>query len=257
MKLVSCYKNIYSQFGEDGIIEKIFEIIGPKSKLCIEFGAWDGYHFSNTANLWANKGWTGILIEGDKDKAAQLTKNIYGYKCLALCRYVGLTQGNTLEDILKKHDITESIDLLSIDIDGDEYHILSTLKNIRPRIIICEYNPTIPYWLDIYSPPGTQIGSSISALMRIGREKGYRLIAVTDTNCFFVLEEEYSKFKIFNTNIDDISNSKHLNYIITSYSGSYFIYGQFPFGITTKNISEVKADKEIMNNLSNNLCLNL
>ena len=56
-------QNVFSQFGEDGIIARIFEIIGLQSKACIEFGAWDGFHMSNTANLWT-KGWKGVLIEG-------------------------------------------------------------------------------------------------------------------------------------------------------------------------------------------------
>ena len=59
--------NTYSQFGEDGIIEKIFQIIGVNSKVCIEFGAWDGFYLSNTANLWTN-GWKGILIEAEQRK---------------------------------------------------------------------------------------------------------------------------------------------------------------------------------------------
>jgi len=252
MKLTEFSKNIYSQFGEDGIIEKIFKIIGPSSKICIEFGAWDGYHYSNTANLWANNGWTGILIEGDENRYEKLKQNIEGHKSLAICKYVGLKKGNTLEDILKQNEITDIIDLLSIDIDGDDYHILSSLKYLRPRVIICEYNPTIPYWLDIYSMPGLQLGSSVASLVRICGEKGYGLVALTDTNCVFVEKKHLPKFKKFNTSINDLAKRNYLNVIITSYNGNYFVYGKFPFGIAGKSIFGVKANAEIMRAIKNN-----
>jgi hypothetical protein len=233
MKLSLFAKNVYSQFGEDGIIEKIFDIIGSKSKVCVEFGAWDGYCLSNTANLWT-KGWTGILIEGDAERAHKLSKNVELYGCIAICRYVGNTKGNTLEDILKDNNINNNVDLLSIDIDGDDYYILASLNFLRPRVIICEYNHSIPYWMDIYQKPGEYFGSSVGALTRIAKEKGYELIAVTDTNCFFVQGLEYSKFSAYNTNINDIATNKYLNFVITSYSGQYLVYGEFPFGLREK-----------------------
>jgi hypothetical protein len=251
MKLTSFAYNKYSQFGEDGIIEKIFEIIEPRSKVCIEFGAADGFYSANTANLWTN-GWTGILIEGDVDKATKLKNNVALYKCIPICRYVGLTKGQTLEDILLEQNIDEAIDLLSVDIDGDEYHIISTMERLRPRVIISEYNPTMPYWLDIYAPPGTHIGSSVSALVRILAEKGYRLVAITETNCFFVLEEEYPKFEMCNTDITAMASNKHLNYIVTSYSGKYFIYGNFPYGLSAKYTGSIKTDESTMTRIMHN-----
>lgn len=252
MKLTKFSKNIYSQFGEDGIIEKIFKIIAPSSKTCIEFGAWDGYHYSNTANLWANNGWTGILIEGDGKRYKKLKQNIKGHKCVAICKYVGLEKGNTLEDILRHHGITNIIDLLSIDIDGDDYHIFSSLKYLRPKVIICEYNPTIPYWLDLYSMPRLRLGSSVASLVRISRKKGYGLVALTDTNCIFVEKKYLSKFKRFNTSIDDLAKKDYLNVIVTSYRGNHFVCGKFPFGIAGKSISGVKGNAEVLNAIKNN-----
>src|SRR5438876_8052161 len=91
--------NQYSQFGEDGIIQKIFEIIQPQSKVCIEFGAWDGFHLANTAKLWAHEGWKGILIEGDPTKCQLLVRNTQQYNCVSICAYVGNEPHNTLEKI--------------------------------------------------------------------------------------------------------------------------------------------------------------
>ena len=68
--------NNYSQFGEDGIIQEIFKVIGTKSKLTVEFGAWDGFLYSNTAALWArDTSWKAVLIEGDPERYEDLVRN--------------------------------------------------------------------------------------------------------------------------------------------------------------------------------------
>ena len=76
MNLLTFKKNVFSQSGEDGVIDQIFELIGPGNKACCEFGAWDGIHFSNTRNLILS-GWTGIMIEGDGPRFKDLVKT-YG-----------------------------------------------------------------------------------------------------------------------------------------------------------------------------------
>lgn len=249
--LTSFSSNHYSQNGEDGIIEKIFELIGTKSKICIEFGAWDGFHFSNTANLWTN-GWKGILIEGNAEKAEVLKKNTAPYNCMAICRYVGVKKGETLEDIMRENNLRMEADLLSIDIDGDDYHVFATLNNLHPRVIICEYNPTIPHWIDIYAEPGSYFGASVSALARIGKERGYRLIAITETNCIFVCENEFAPMKNFNTNLNDIAVNYSLNFIITSYSGEYFILGKMPFGLNSRCLTRIQCDKNTFSTVESN-----
>lgn len=142
-KLSDFSYNRYSQFGEDGIIEKIFEIIGTTSKLCIEFGANDGFSCSNTALLWQQKGWRAVLIETDSQLFAKCLNNTHGYNCLCINTHVGHDEHNSLEFILSKHNIQQPIDLLSIDIDGNDYYIFEKLT-LKPRLIICEFNPTIP-----------------------------------------------------------------------------------------------------------------
>jgi len=252
MKLTDYSYNKYSQFGEDGIIDKIFDIIKPGSKVCVEFGAWDGIHCSNTANLWRN-GWKGILIEGDAKRFAQLVKNAQPFDCMAVCRYVGISGGDTLENILKEKKTDPDIDLLSIDIDGDDYHIIASLSSMRPRVIICEYNHTVPYWLDIYQKPGEYFGASVSALIRVAKEKDYQLVSITDGSCIFVTGPEYKKFEAFNTNLNDIANNNYLNFIITNYSGQYLLHGRFPFGINNKYTTSYLAGSSAVNSFKPDL----
>jgi hypothetical protein len=221
-KLVDHASNAYSQFGEDGIIEQIFEIIGAKSKLCVEFGAWDGFHMANTANLWT-KSWKGVLIEGNRRRYKKLVKNVSSYDCTCICAFVQSCGDSSLEALLQKAGITEQIDLLSIDIDGNDYYIFNSLKTIHPRVVICEHNPTIPAGIDLVADEGNYFGCSVSALNRVGKEKGYKLIAVTETNSFFVLQEYFELFSEYETRLEKIKNDRFVSYFITSYSGEYVL----------------------------------
>jgi len=232
-KLADFEKNIFSQFGEDGVIEKIFEIIGTGSKVCIEFGAWDGFHLSNTANLWKNKGWKGVLIEGNKARFKELLQNIKPYNCVGINNYVGREEHNRLETLLKSANINDEIDLLSIDIDGDDYYIIESLHNLRPRVLIAEYNPTIPAHLDIYPNYKNYFGSSAAAISRMAESKGYKLVAMTLGSCFFVLEKYFGPFAGFETNLRNLKSDEYLINLVTGFDGKYTIIGHSSYGFTT------------------------
>jgi len=229
-KLTDFKQNVYSQWGEDGIIGKIFEIIGTTSKVAIEFGAADGFWLSNTANLWGNDPtWSGILIEANPNSFYYLIKNINPYSCIAVNRMVGTSQQDSLEAILNEREIEFNIDLLSIDIDGNDYYIFQSLQKLRPRVIICEYNPSIPAHLDVYPNNGNYIGCSVAALQRVAAEKGYTLVAITETNCFFVQDVDMPKFFEYDTDRDHLRIDRYTSYIICDYSGRYKVIGALDF----------------------------
>lgn len=237
-KLSDFKYNVFSQFGEDGIIEKIFEVIGVESKTCIEFGAWDGFFCSNTANLFSKKGWKAILIECNKNKFNTLVNNVNGYDCTCICEAIGI--GNSsLESVLLRNSIPFSqIDLLSIDIDGNDYYVFDSLDLMRPRVIVCEYNPTLPAHLSIYAKYddiGTSwgFGCSVGALNTVAKQKGYSLVALTDCNAFFVRSEYIDLFASFEISLNQIRIDDYLLYAITDFSGNYAIVSQkksAPFG---------------------------
>lgn len=222
--------NVFSQYGEDGILAKIFELIGTTSRVCIEFGAWEGFRLSNTANLWT-KGWKGVLIEGERDRCGQLRENVKKYNCLCVNAFVTRAGENSLEAILHRNKVAGEIDLLSIDIDGDDYYILKSLEHIRPRVIVCEYNPTIPPEIDLYADCGSYFGASLTAIARVAESKGYSLIAITDTNGIFVLKSLTSAFHEFETRFECIKLTKHLTYLATSFAGDFILCGPTPFGV--------------------------
>ncbi len=189
--LNSFKKNVYSQFGEDGIIEEILERIsasGSTDGWCVEFGAWDGMHLSNTCNLIRNKKYKAVLIEGDAQKYEELKKNIPQEDVVKVCRFVSFEGNNSLDEILRATPIPADFDFLSIDIDGCDYYIFESLTIFRPKIICVEFNPSIPNEQEFVQPRDFSIkqGASAKSLIKLGEQKGYSLVAVTDCNVFMV-----------------------------------------------------------------------
>lgn len=219
-KLEKFKKNITSQWGEDGIIEEIFKRINANEKFCIEFGAWDGKHLSNVWNLWHENNWSALLIEGDEKKCKDLEISVYKLpKVKPYCAFVKKEGENSLDKILEKTFPNKEIDLLSIDIDGNDYYILETLV-AKPRVIIIEYNPTIPLHLELIQKEDQYFGSSALSIYKLATRKGYKLICMTETNMFFVIENEFSKLQIEEQKLEDIFIAKHLTYLMTGYDGT-------------------------------------
>jgi hypothetical protein len=201
--------SVTSQFGEDGILARIFEVLSIRKGECVEFGAWDGKLYSNTYNLIANAGWKGVLIEGSASRFGSLLETYKDRKDLCLLnRYVGLNGNDGLDAILATTGISAHFDLLSIDIDGNDYHVWSDLNDYQPKVVVIEINPSIPtnvYFVQERNQAVKQ-GSSLLALQRLGREKGYELIESTLVNAFFVKRELFPYFEIKDNTLDAIYN---------------------------------------------------
>jgi hypothetical protein len=224
MDLSKYARNVTSQFGEDGIIEEIFRRIGETDRTCVEFGAWDGKHLSNTWKLWHEKGWGAVLIEGDRARYEALRDSLSGFpKVQAEHAFVAAAGENSLDRILTRCGLKGAFDLLSIDIDGDEYHVWSAMVGLRPRVVVVEYNPTIPPELDLVQTPGAYFGSSAGALARLAQDKGYALAACTSTNCVFVSADEFAKLGIPPVSLRTIFPRHNLTYVINSYDGAMFV----------------------------------
>lgn len=223
--------NVTSQSGEDGIIEKIFEIMGVSNHWCVEFGAWDGKLNSNTWNLLQRKNWSGILIEGNSAKFLDLLAEYQNNnKVIPVNSYVGISseEAHCLDAILGTYPIPKDFDFLSIDIDGCDWYVWETLKNYRPRLVVIEFNPTIPnhvYFIQD-NDLSMQQGASLRALIALGKEKGYELVAANSWNAFFVLNEEFDKFNIADNTIDSMHDpSKYESVLFQLYDGRLVLAG--------------------------------
>jgi hypothetical protein len=216
-------KNIYSQVGEDGIIKEILKRLKKKiNKTCVEFGAWDGIHYSNTYNLIKNYNFKAILIEGDKKKFKELCNNIPSKKVIKINKFVEFSGKNKLDNILKEYNYPKNFDFLSIDIDGNDYHIFQGLKVYRPKLILIEFNPTIPNEINFVQQKNVKInqGSSALALIKMAKKKGYSPIAATDFNLFFI-KNSLKKYVVKkNYQINDLIDNKNKNYIFAGFDGS-------------------------------------
>ncbi|MCK4358855.1 MAG: FkbM family methyltransferase, partial [Candidatus Cloacimonetes bacterium] len=227
--LLKYRKDIASQNGEDGIIEKIFEIIPDHDKWCVEFGAWDGKHLSNTYNLIENHDWSGVLIEGNKKKCDQIKNNTYSGndKVFVFNKFVKISGNDTLDDILSETKIPKNFDFLIIDIDGNDYHIFKSLVNYRPKLVIIEYNCAIPDNIEFVQAPNFKVrhGHSILSLTKLAKLKGYELICINGDNAFFI-DKQY--FDLFNIEDNSIRSLKHFNeplQIFQLYDGTLIFYG--------------------------------
>jgi hypothetical protein len=219
--------NIQSQFGEDGVIAEIFNNIGVQNKICIEFGAWDGIHLSNTWNLWKNLGWESLLIEGDNTKYIELAKNVINEPNVkTLNTYVSFEGVNCLDNILEKNNFPKNIDLLSIDIDGDDYYIFESLKHFFPRLIIIEYNPTIPAHIELIQGKGEYFGASALSILNLAHKKKYKLLHMTETNMFLIKDEDFNKMGIEEIALEDLFINKHLTHVVSDYDGKTFLVGK-------------------------------
>jgi hypothetical protein len=180
-------RTVHSQGGEDGVLARVFECIGTTNRRFVEFGAWDGRTLSNTALLRLDYGWTGLLMDADPERVTEIVAQ-------------ERVTAENIEALFDKYDVPRSFDLLSVDIDGNEYWVWDALRSHRPRVVIIEYNvffgidvsKTMPYDADHQWDKTMFHGASLEALRRLGRAKGYSLVH-TDSyapNAIFVDDDE-------------------------------------------------------------------
>jgi hypothetical protein len=195
--------NIYSQNGEDGIMEEILKRLNISNGWVCEFGAWDGIHLSNTFNLIKNKGFSGVFIEGDRSKFNDLLNTQKQYNnIVAINEYVNhdITSDNTLDNILKRTTIPNDFDILSIDIDSFDYQVWDSLINFNPKIVIIEINSSIdPNITNHIHTPGLYEGTSFRPMYDLGIKKGYTFILHTG-NMIFVKNDLFNILNIEITN---------------------------------------------------------
>ena len=189
--LLGYHENIYSQNGEDGIIEHIFKKCGFKEGIVVEFGAWDGIKFSNTYNLWKNnKNIKAILIESNRKRYSKLLVNC-NENVEPICKTVvnDKNSSDSLNNILIncKTDINnDNFLFMSIDVDGPDYSIWESFDVFKPKLVIIECSSG-----DIKH---VNHGCSLYNVNELAKVKGYKLICHTG-NAFFIKDNLFDLFK--------------------------------------------------------------
>jgi hypothetical protein len=186
--------SFFSQNGEDGILRELFLRIGTSNRFFVEFGVGDGSE-CNTALFALEYGWSGLLIEGDTALFSKLAQRYAdGGKVRVFNDFI--SRENILE-LFYRGQVPEEFDLLSIDVDGNDYWIWEEVATrYQPRIVVIEYNASIPppkRWVMAYNAAHrwdctTYFGASLESLSRLAQRLGYALVG-TDSrgvNAFFV-----------------------------------------------------------------------
>lgn len=182
--LASHAGNTYSQNGEDGVLARIFEGIEPESRFCVEFGAADGQRQSNT-KCFRDQGWASLLL--DAIPAHPIVKP-------------ALITADNINFLFKRYRVPRTFDLLSIDIDGNDYWVWKALK-WHARVVVIECNPrwpqhvakTIQYNPDHRFDRTNYYGASPLAMKKLGTEKGLKLVYFNGLNAIFVDHQELPK----------------------------------------------------------------
>ena len=194
---------VFSQFGEDGIIAEILSRIGLATHRIVEIGVGDGTE-CNSLNLLVNFGWTGLLIEGSSSFASSANEALATNFRVSPDKFTVLNKFIDVENIngvISDAGFNGQVDVLSIDVDGNDIWLLKEVTTISPRLIIVEYNSalgpdlaiSIPYRRDFVwarKDPEKRFyyGASVTALTKVAKQKGYSLVHGTRTgvNLFFV-----------------------------------------------------------------------
>ena len=184
---------VFSQNGEDGVIAELARRAGAPGRFFVEFGIGPGLE-GNCVFLAQVLGWSGLFIEPDDEAHGALERRFRGHPGIRTER-AGVTPAN-VEELFERHGVPPEPDVLSIDVDGNDYWIWEALERFRPRIVVIEYNGSLDHSRRLVQPldpdssyDGTDFyGASLGALRALGESKGYRL-AHTDlagVNAFFV-----------------------------------------------------------------------
>jgi hypothetical protein len=198
---------VFSQFGDDGIIQYLINILDIKNEIFIEFGVED-YTESNTRFLLINDNWKGLVMDGSEKNVASIKSNDLFWRHDLIAKSVFITAEN-INQLIKEERVVGDIGLLHIDIDGNDYWIWKALEVVEPVIMIVEYNSvfgydraiTIPYKSDFdrtsahYS--NLYFGSSILSLCDLADERGYAFVGCNSAgnNAYFVKNESLKDIK--------------------------------------------------------------
>ncbi len=188
---------VYSQNDEDGIIAEIFNRIGTTNKVFVEFGVGSG--LENNTLFLLHQGWRGLWL----DASDAVERARAGYRRLIDGGRLQIRQAHVNPDNINQligADIEErEIDLLSVDIDGNDFHVLNAIECVDPRVVVVEYNakfpPPVTYCMD-YDPHhvwdgSDHFGASLKWFELKMADRGYRLVGcnLTGTNAFFVRDD--------------------------------------------------------------------
>jgi len=192
---------VYSQWGEDGIIDYLVSRVAIADRSFVEFGV-ENYSEANTLFLLKHRHWRGLVIDGSRDNIDSIRAGqvLWRYDLHAECAFI---DRDNVNELISRNGFNGDIGLLSVDIDGNDYWVWEAIECVRPRIVVSEYNSlfgpraaiSTPYRRDFQRSLAHRskmyYGASIAALTHLARERGYSLVGSNSAgnNAFFVRDD--------------------------------------------------------------------
>ena len=205
------HQNVYSQYGEDGVIAYLIKQLPTQNKWAVEFWANDGIYYSNTYRLIVEENYQAVYIEGALIPYMQLleTQKKHPTAITAIHSYITHQSeqtpatntsppSKTIDALLKNTPVPPDVDIMSIDIDSYEYHVWQSMKQYHPKIVIIEYNVwMLPHVWHLHDQPlphrskyiKPYVGNSLATILSIGKAKGYVPVHMTLSNVLFVRQD--------------------------------------------------------------------
>ena len=199
---------VFSQWGDDGIIQYLINKLDIPNKTFIEFGV-ENYTESNTRFLILNDNWTGYVLDGSEDNVIYIKNDAVSWACELHAVSAFITKEN-INDLIKRVNFNKEVGILSIDIDGNDYWVWKEIDCINPIIVIAEYNSVFgknTSWTVPYDPAFVRkekhfstlyYGASLRALATLANEKGYEFIGCNSkgNNAYFIRRDKIGPFRI-------------------------------------------------------------
>lgn len=192
---------VFSQWGEDGILQRLTQVVPIRNRTFIEFGVEDFFE-SNCRFLLMKDDWQGFVIDGSERHIARLKNASFYWQHQLEAKHAFITREN-INVLLDGSGFERDLGILSVDLDGNDYHVLEAIDRFEPRILVCEYNPifgaerkiSIPYQPDFQRTAAHYSnlywGASLSAMTYLAEKRGYVLVGTTKAryNAFYVRRE--------------------------------------------------------------------
>ena len=189
---------VYSQWGEDGLIQHLAAQVPIARRVFVEFGVED-YAEANTRFLLVNDGWSGLVMDASEENIRRIRRNPISWQHNLKSQQAFVTREN-IDRLLADQGLAGDIGLLSIDIDGNDYWVWEAITAVTPAIVVVEYNArfgpdravSVPYDAGFERAKAHHsmiyYGASLRALWLLGKRKGYALVGcnAAGNNAFFV-----------------------------------------------------------------------
>ena len=236
---------IFSQFGDDGIIQWLINNIEIDNEFFVEFGV-ENYKEANTKFLMFNNNWSGFVMDGSNNNIKNLKKQDYFWKYNLIAKDVFITKDN-INNLLLEQNINPNIGLLHIDLNGNDYYIFDEINCINPNILILEYNSlfgidreiSVPYREDFNRTKAHYSNlffeASLKSLHSLAYKKGFIFIGCNQAgnNAYFIRKDKINS-KIKEVSLED-------GYVISKFRESRDINGSLNFLDKLQAYEEIKG----------------